>query len=140
MGCFGCWVKTPGECVIKDPMADINRSVVNSDVAVYLAPVVFGAIFREHEKRDPTAGFPISCRFFITRPDGSTMHPARYDKNPEIIMIGYGEDLTDADRALFFDITTKHRDNGDVLFYTGDDGKMERELSALRLRQMGAVL
>jgi len=31
MGCFGCWIKKPGECVINDRMAQINRSVMNSE-------------------------------------------------------------------------------------------------------------
>jgi len=25
IGCFGCWLKTPGECAIHDDMAEINR-------------------------------------------------------------------------------------------------------------------
>lgn len=42
MGCFGCWVKKPGECIINDMMAQINRNVMNSDVVIYLNPVFFG--------------------------------------------------------------------------------------------------
>ena len=26
MGCFGCWVKKPGECVIGDRVAALNRA------------------------------------------------------------------------------------------------------------------
>ena len=42
MGCFGCWIKKPGECVIDDRMAQINRSVMNSDTVIYLSPIIFG--------------------------------------------------------------------------------------------------
>ena len=51
-GCFGCWIRTPGECVIRDAMEDINRRTAAADTVVYLVPVVFGAVFRQHEKRD----------------------------------------------------------------------------------------
>ena len=34
-GCFGCWTRTPGECVFKDASRDIVRSYVCSDVVVY---------------------------------------------------------------------------------------------------------
>ena len=139
MGCFGCWIKTPGECVIKDSMADINRDFNNSDVTVYLAPVVFGQ-YSANMKNAIDRWIPNILPFFIARPDGSTMHPARYDRNPQIILIGYGDDLTDTDCALFYDITTRHRDNGEVLFYTGDDAKMGRVLSALKLERLGAVI
>jgi multimeric flavodoxin WrbA len=42
MGCFGCWVKTPGECIIDDMMSKINRNYINSDVVIYLSPIIFG--------------------------------------------------------------------------------------------------
>ena len=133
-GCFGCWVKTPGECVIKDSMADINRAMMNSDIAVYLTPVVFGQ-FSANMKNALDRWIPNILPFFIDRADGSTMHPARYEKNPQFIMIGYGDGLTDEDRELFTNITKKHRSNGAVLFYDGDDQTTEEALDALSLRR-----
>ena len=41
-GCFGCWVKKPGECVICDSIDDINRECNHSDAVIYLSPIVFG--------------------------------------------------------------------------------------------------
>jgi multimeric flavodoxin WrbA len=41
-GCFGCWVKRPGECVVADGIDTVNRMAMNSDLVVYLCPVVFG--------------------------------------------------------------------------------------------------
>ena len=41
-GCFDCWTKTPGECVLQDGIAEINRQCMTSDVVIYLCPVVFG--------------------------------------------------------------------------------------------------
>ena len=35
-GCFDCWVKTPGECIMRDQIAQINRNCMTSDVVIYL--------------------------------------------------------------------------------------------------------
>ena len=37
-GCFGCWIKKPGECVMQDKIAQINQMSMNSDVVVYIVP------------------------------------------------------------------------------------------------------
>lgn len=136
MGCFGCWTKTPGECVIKDSMAEINRASVAGDVTVYLCPIVFGQA-SANMKCALDRWLPNLLPFFITRPDGSTMHPARYAQNPRVVMIGYGEGLTPEDTALFRDITVKNRENGIVLIYEGDDAALEAALLAADLRKAG---
>ncbi len=110
MGCFGCWIKKPGECIINDKMSLINRNFVNSDAVIYLCPVVFGQ-FSANIKNALDRWLPNILPFFIRRSDGSTMHPSRYNSNPKQIMIGYGEELTEEDKQLFTDITKKHKRN-----------------------------
>jgi multimeric flavodoxin WrbA len=138
-GCFGCWVKTPGECVIRDSMAEINRAAMASDVMIYLVPVVYGQ-FSANMKNAIDRWIPNILPLFIIKPNGDTMHPARYKQNPQYIMIGYGNDLADEDALLFMDITTKHRDNGVVMIYDGDDEKLMEALSAADLQKMGETL
>ena len=53
----------------------------------------------------------------MTRPDGTTMHPPRYDDYPSVIMIGYADELTGEDAQLFADIAN-HRSNMTVLTYS----------------------
>lgn len=139
MGCFGCWIKTPGECVIKDSMADINRDTMQSDVAVYLVPVVFGQ-YSANIKNALDRWIPNILPFFEVRRNGDTIHPARYEKNPLFIMIGYGDGLTPEDKDLFTKITTRHRENGVVLFYEGDGQKLEQSLQAQKLEKAGALV
>lgn len=139
VGCFGCWVKTPGRCVYKDAMEDINRSAMASDVMVYLVPVVFGQ-FSANMKSALDRWIPNILPFFIVRADGSTIHPARYAKNPRMVMIGYGDGLTAEDTRLFRDINNNHRRNSEVLFYHGDGAALEQALLAVDLRKAGDQL
>jgi multimeric flavodoxin WrbA len=139
MGCFGCWVKKPGECVINDMMARINRSFINSDVVIYLSPVIFGQ-FSANIKNALDRWLPNMLPFFETRPDGSTMHPPRYEAYPALVIIGYGDALSDEDVQLFIDITRKHRNNAEVLIYQGSEQDISEALSKLELGMAGGHL
>ncbi|NLI94105.1 MAG: flavodoxin family protein [Peptococcaceae bacterium] len=138
-GCFGCWIKKPGECVISDAMAQINHGFINSQLAIYLCPVIFGQ-FSSNIKNALDRCIPNILPFFETRPDGSTMHPARYRSYPKQIIIGYGDDLSEEDRNLFIDITKKHRRNVEVLIYQGNDAEISQALSQMELKKAGDEL
>lgn len=43
-GCFGCWFKTPGECIIKDASAEVLRSIINADFLLLASPVKMGFV------------------------------------------------------------------------------------------------
>jgi len=43
-GCFSCWVKTPGKCVIKDDMAEVISLLKGTDVLVLATPLYFDNI------------------------------------------------------------------------------------------------
>lgn len=139
MGCFGCWVKKPGECVIGDAISQINRSMMNSDVVIYLSPVVFGQ-FSANIKNAVDRWLPNMLPFFETRPDGSTMHPPRYDDYPKQIMIGYGDALDPDDAQLFTDITKKHRTSVEVLIFQNDELEIIERLNNIELKRIGGQL
>ncbi|MDV3428370.1 MAG: flavodoxin family protein [Bacillota bacterium] len=138
MGCFGCWIKTPGECVIQDGMKKINNSFVNSDAVIYLSPVIFGQ-FSANIKNAVDRWIPNILPFFITRPDGSTMHPSRYENYPAQIIIGYGDELSPEDSQLFTDITKKHRRNVEVIIYK-DDQDLTVALNKIQLGRVDSKL
>ena len=41
LGCFDCWVKTPGLCVEADAGREIAKAMIRSDVTVLFTPVTF---------------------------------------------------------------------------------------------------
>lgn len=44
LGCFSCWSKTPGKCVIKDDMAELFEMIMSSDITVFASPVYVGGV------------------------------------------------------------------------------------------------
>ena len=50
LGCFDCWVKTPGMCVEADAGREIAKAIVRSDVTVLFTPVTFGGYSPELKK------------------------------------------------------------------------------------------
>lgn len=38
-GCYSCWVKTPGQCILKDDMASLLNKMVWADLTVYGTPL-----------------------------------------------------------------------------------------------------
>ena len=86
LGCFECWTKTPGLCRIDDAGRDIARSVIQSDLAIYLTPITFGGYSSELKK----AVDRIICLIspFFTRIGGEVHHHARYARYPDLLGVG----------------------------------------------------
>jgi multimeric flavodoxin WrbA len=139
IGCFGCWIKKPGECLINDAITKLNRDEMNSDVVIVLSPVIFGQ-FSANIKNAIDRWLPNMLPFFITKKDGSTMHPPRYRDYPKQIFIGYADDLCEQDKQLFIDITKKHRSNVDVLIWQDNGAGITEELEKMKLERVGGDL
>ncbi len=137
-GCFGCWVKKPGECVVSDDIGRINRTYINSDLTVYLCPVVFGQ-FSANIKNVLDRWLPNILPFFIVRKDGSTMHPARYSSYPMQMFIGYGDRLDDEDKKLFLDIINNHRSDVEAFVYA-DGTELRETLNGFKYQRAGGKL
>lgn len=88
-GCFGCWVKTPGECIVNDDSQQIRHAVISADIVVLLTPVVFGG-YSGLLKRMIDKIIPLVLPFF-TRYDGEIHHLPRYSKFPSFIGFGYSD-------------------------------------------------
>jgi len=84
-GCWGCWVKTPGECVIADDSAAICRSVVGSELVLFASPVIMG-FTSALLKRACDRLIPIIHPYFEIV-DGEFHHRSRYDRYPEVGLI-----------------------------------------------------
>lgn len=84
-GCFGCWVKTPGECLKRDDSARICRAAINSDLWVLAAPIIMG-FTSALLKRAADQAIPLLHPYFVIDA-GEIHHRARYDRSPVIALL-----------------------------------------------------
>ena len=86
-GCFGCWTRTPGECVFKDASRDIVRYYVCSDVVVCATPVTFGGYSSLLKTVIDRTMLPVlDSRFTVI--GGEVHHRLRYRRYPRTIGMG----------------------------------------------------
>lgn len=76
-GCFTCWNKTPGRCVIEDEMAGVLDKIIAADVIVWSFPLYYfsvpGALKNLIDRQLPLA-LP-----FMSSGNASGGHPPRFD-------------------------------------------------------------
>jgi len=80
MGCFGCWVETPGECIVPDDTVKIRRAAVNSDLLIFASPLILG-FTTSILKKAIDKMIPIVHPYFTIRA-GEIHHKKRYKTNP----------------------------------------------------------
>ena len=106
LGCWGCWVKTPGECVLKDDGERVCRSVIGSDFALLAAPLVMGfptALLKRTIDRLLPLIHP-----YIAIVAGEIHHRARYQRYPTFALLTErGAADTDADLDIVTDVFSR---------------------------------
>ena len=86
LGCFGCWVKTPGVCVIDDAARDITRTYIQSGMVIFISPITFGGYSYELKKVFDRL-IPILSPFF-KNVGGEIHHQMRYERYPRFLVTG----------------------------------------------------
>ena len=102
-GCWDCWVRTPGECIVKDGSHTICREYINSDFVLFASPVIMGfttaLLKKAHEKLLPL----IHPYFEIVQDE--VHHLSRYDKYPVMgLLLEKGKDTDEEDVKIISDI------------------------------------
>jgi len=85
IGCYDCWLKTPGLCIWKDDMEDILINYVKADVFILASPVKMKFI-SSLTKRINDRMLPTVHPYLIMREDRMG-HIMRYDNEPEKLLI-----------------------------------------------------
>jgi hypothetical protein len=86
-GCFGCWIKTPGECVIDDAGRGISANIVQNEILIFITPVTFGGYSSELKKALDRMISVIMPHF--KRVNGEIHHKPRYDRYPNLLAFGF---------------------------------------------------
>lgn len=99
VACLGCWLKTPGQCMITDDGANnIALQEINTDAVMLISKITYG-------------GFSADIKAFLDRSiqnimpylinyKGEIHHPMRYKCFPIWIAVGYGN-VSDTEKRTF---------------------------------------
>lgn len=86
-GCFSCWLKTPGRCIIDDDMASVLTEAEGADVLVLASPLYFDTIsgmLKVFMDRLVVKGDP----HFDKTANGESRHrPNPGEKTPKLLMV-----------------------------------------------------
>lgn len=80
IGCYSCWLKTPGICALKDDGEKVLSEYINSDFVLFSSPIVMGfvsALLKGVQERM----LPLVHPFLYVMKDRS-QHMPRYEKYP----------------------------------------------------------
>jgi len=97
VGCFGCWLKTPGECVIDDKGREYAKAVrAHRDVAI-ISRLTYGG-YSPSVKAALDRSIGNMLPYFSMR-NGEMHHRLRYPPN-RFACYFYGEDISDRQMAI----------------------------------------
>ena len=88
VGCFGCWTKTPGKCVIRDDAVRVYPRIAESDRVLYVSRVRYGG-YDTVMKTMLERAIPIQ-QAFIRLHQGETHHIQRRVADKQAVIVAYG--------------------------------------------------
>lgn len=144
VGCFGCWVQTPGVCLVDDAGRDVAKGVVQSDLTVFLTPITFGGYSSELKKAlDRIIGI-VSPDF--VRIEKEVHHKPRYERYPRLLGVGVLPREDEESEGIFRTLVSRNAINfhapvhvgGVILGNQGKDAireKIHRMLAAVEFKK-----
>lgn len=114
MGCFGCWVRTPGKCVIRDDATEIYPLIAKSQNVIYVSRVVYGG-YDSTMKRMLERAIPIQ-QAFIRLHNGETHHVQRDVEAKNAVIVAYGAN-DEKEQELFRKIVERNANNMNFASY-----------------------
>ena len=115
IGCFGCWVKTPGQCVIHDGYENMGKLLSQCNELILISECVYGSL-SPFVKNVLDRAISYIHPFFSIR-DGRMHHKRRYGNVITISACFYGKDISPEERA-----TAQSIIEGNAVNYDGRTG------------------
>lgn len=114
VGCFGCWTKTPGRCVIRDDATKVYPLIARSERLLYVSRVKFGS-YDSVMKTMLERAIPVQ-QAFIRIFHGKTHHVQRAVVPKRATILAYG--TTDAgEQELFRELVARNARNMNFASY-----------------------
>ena len=89
VGCFGCWTRTPGKCVIRDDAVQIYPCIARSRRVIYVSRIKYGG-YDVPMKTMLERAIPIQ-QAFIRLFHGETHHIQRAVAPKQAVIFAYGD-------------------------------------------------
>lgn len=98
IGCFSCWTKTPGKCIIRDDAVKVYPVIAKSDEVIYVSKIKYGS-YDTIMKTILERAIPIQ-QAFIRLLNGEAHHVQREVAMKEAVIIAYGN-IEDEEKEVF---------------------------------------
>jgi hypothetical protein len=129
IGCFGCWVKQPGECISDDDSAIVRQLMIASDLTLWASPVVMGFLSAK-TKQMMDKMLPLIHPYIILD-QGEMHHRACYAHYPQWgLVLEKRSDTDEEDIQIITAILQRTALNGKTRLaftHTIDDGRRRAE-------------
>lgn len=89
LGCFGCWVKTPGACVIRDHYGDLGELFARCQEVLIISRCCYGG-FSPFVKNVLDRSISYIHPFFVNK-NGEMHHRRRYSNRARLEVWFYGD-------------------------------------------------
>lgn len=96
IGCFGCWIKTPGECVIKDKYSNIGELLSKCDEVIIISKCFYGG-YSPFIKNVLDRSISYAHPYFEIR-NGEMHHKHRYSNKFNLTVWFYGENISEQEK------------------------------------------
>lgn len=131
IGCFGCWVKTPGKCVIQDGYEDTGIWMSKCTELIFISRCCYGSLSPFVKMVQDRAISYLHPDFVLRK--GELHHKRRYENVIHLSAYFYGEQITEQEKETAKRILEANADNYDgqvkeVRFY-----KTVKELEGVAL-------
>lgn len=111
IGCFGCWHKTPGECVIHDGFERTGAALGKCDELIFVSRCVYGSL-SPFVKMVLDRSISYVHPNFVTR-RGEMHHKRRYDNTISVTAHLYGENISKTEMETAEKLMQANADNYD---------------------------
>lgn len=98
VGCFGCWTKTPGRCVIRDDATQVYPIIAKSEQVLYISHIRYGG-YDTIMKTMLERAIPTQQAFIRTH-HGETHHVQRAVCSKHATILAYGN-ITKEEKQIF---------------------------------------
>lgn len=96
VGCFGCWIKTPGQCVIPDGYQNMGEILGKTNQLVIISRLRFGG-YSSFVKNVLDRSISYILPYFEIR-NGEMHHKARYQNRMVLSAYFYGDEIADEEK------------------------------------------